>query len=278
MRQQLRVCSARSWYNKGIMALPNYPREIYKKNPLAEVVCQVRFGALPDMSGKQLDTFWEHIRDRFPRMEAEEGIDPLDVSNGLPQEVSDHLPAQGFYDFISEDGLWTLSLTADSLALTCRSYERWEEFKIWLILALDALEQTYQPRTFLRVGLRYLDVVQRSLLGLDGAAWPQLLAGPLIGELASPDIGHDIEYVTREFVFRLNDAYASRVRVRHGFVQTEDAAEEICYLIDSDFYTDEEAERSDADKILDEYHRYARRFFRWCISEQLHAAMEPVRT
>jgi uncharacterized protein (TIGR04255 family) len=259
------------------MALPNYPREIYQKNPLAEVVCQVRFAASSGMPRKQLNAFWDRIRDRFPRMEEAEGVEAPNVTDELPQEVIDYLSLHEFYDFISEDGLWTLSLTADSLALTCRSYERWEEFKIWMALALDALERTYQPQTFLRLGLRYLDVVQRSQLGLDGVAWPELLAGPLVGELASPDIGSDIEDVTHEFVFRLNDAYESRVRVRHGFVQTEDDTGEICYLVDSDFYTDEKVERSNADKILDEYNRYARRFFRWCISEQLHTAMDPVR-
>lgn len=262
---------------KVSMALPNYPREIYRKNPLAEVVCQVRFTAPPDMSGKQLESFWDHIRDRFPRMEAEEGIGSLNIVAEMSQEVTDSLPIQKFYDFISEDGLWTLSLTEDTLALTCRSYERWEEFKIWMSEALAALQRTYRPLTFLRIGLRYLDVVQRSQLGLETVEWPELLAAPLVGELASPDIGPDIEDVTREFVFRLHDAYESRVRVRHGFVHTEEDLGEICYLVDSDFYTDEEVEINDADKILDEYNRCARRFFRWCISEQLHAAMEPVR-
>ncbi len=258
------------------MALPDYPREIYQKNPLAEVVCQVRFFASSDVSGQSLDSFRESIRERFPHMEIEAGIEPPKEGQ-LPQEVIENLPTQNFYDFTSDDGLWTLSLTKGVLALTCRRYERWEEYTSWLSLALDALQHAYQPQTYLRIGLRYLDVVQRSQLGLESVAWPDLLAGPIVGELASPDIGNDIEDVTREFIFRLNDAYGSRVRVRHGFVQTEEDADETCYLVDSDFYTDTEVKITDVYKILDAYHGYARRFFRWCLSEQLHAAMEPIR-
>ena len=256
------------------MALPTYPREIYQKNPLAEVVCQIRFSSLSDLSGKKLEIFRQLAQDRFPRMEVEEGI--ATIPTELPLAVMEKFPSQNFYDFISEDGLWTLSLTEDTLALTCRRYERWEEFKSWMSLCLDALQRSYQPQTCSRIGLRYLDVLQRSQLGLEDASWSELLAGPLIGELASPDIGQDIEDVTREVVFRLNDTYESRVHVRHGFVETEDETAEICYLVDSDFYTDEEVEIDDASKILDAYHRHGRNFFRWCISERLHAAMEPV--
>ena len=102
------------------------------------------------------------------------------------------------------------------------------------------------------MGLRYIDVIQRSPLGLAGVPWKELLSPLLVGELASPDIGDDIEHVAREVVFRLNDARDSRVRMRHGVARLE-GVDELCYLIDSDLFTDQQTEWRDADRSLDEY-------------------------
>ena len=260
------------------MALPEYSRVIYQKNPLAEVICQVRFPALLALESERPTAFWNRIRHQFPTMEVKEspvGIPVPLPPVSLPPDFANWLRNMKAYDFVSEDDLWTVSLSKDFLALTCRYYERWEGFKQRLLPALDAVQEIYQPPACQRIGLRYVDVIQPSSLGLMGTPWAELLSPPLVGELASSDIGADIEHVAREVVFRLNDGRESRVHMRHGLARL-DGVDDLCYLIDSDFFTDQQMEWHDASRTLDEYNRYAGRLFRWCISDRLHAAMEPV--
>jgi uncharacterized protein (TIGR04255 family) len=243
-----------------------------------EVICQVRFPALSALESERPTEFWNRIRHQFPTMELKPPTFGMPVSlppTSLPPDVANWLLNMKTYDFVSEDNLWTVSLSRDFLALTCRYYERWEGYRQRLLPVLDAVQEIYQPAACQRVGLRYVDVIQRSALGLTGVPWAELLSPLLVGELASSDIGGDIEHVARDVVFRLNDDRESRVHVRHGLARL-DGVDELCYLIDSDVFTDQQMEWRDASRALDEYNRYAGRLFRWCISDRLHAAMEPV--
>ena len=257
------------------MALPEYPRVIYNRNPLAEVICQVRYTALPTLEAQRPVAFWQRIRDVFPYMEMREGIG-IEAPFPLLPQIAAALPRHKSFEFLSEDDLWTLSLTKDYLALACRNYVRWEQFTGRLLPALDALQGLYKPEGYIRVGLRYLDVIQRSALGLTDVPWSDLLTAPLVGELAATELAADIEHVAREFVLRINDIPQSRVHVRHGFAQVA-GIDEMCYLIDSDFYTGKRVEVQDAINSLSSFNRYAGRLFRWCITDRLHTAMEPSR-
>src|SRR5262249_12560790 len=140
--------------------------------------------------------------------------------------------AQTAHEFASRDERWKLSITRDFIALTCRSYERWEDFKENLRAPLDALQALYSPAFFTRIGLRYRDVIRRSILALDQVGWSELLQPWVAGELASPEIAADTEHCARELVIRLVDG-RSHLRVHHGLA-VDDTTQEQCYVIDAD--------------------------------------------
>lgn len=260
------------------MPFPESERVLYERNPLAQVICQLRFPSILRIDAEVPAKFQDAIRADFPMCRGSEDVELLQVE--FPEEIrkllGTNLPfrtAKSAHTFTTDDGQWQVSLTRDWLALTAMKYERWEKFRERLRVPLEALQEIYSPPFFTRVGLRYQDVLRRSALHLDEVSWHDLLQPHIGGELAVPEIASAIEHVHRQTRIRIDDR-PSHVQIRHGFARRGDSPE-VCYLIDSDFYTEQRTGVNDAETILDEFNRYAGRLFRWCITERLHTAMGP---
>jgi len=176
------------------------------------------------------------------------------------------------YDFLSADEKWTVSLTSDFLSLTSRDYHRWERFKDHLAEPLSALLEVYCPSFLTRIGLRYRDVIRRSSYGLQDVPWSTLLQPQIAGELSVDEVAPAIQH-TAETIFAMPNNMG-RLRVLHGLSSTDASGEKV-FVIDSDLFTDERKDPTDAWKILDYFNRQARCFFQWCITPKLHAALEP---
>jgi uncharacterized protein (TIGR04255 family) len=260
---------------------PDSPRVVYEKNPLIEVVCQLRFPPILRIDTEPPGTFQEKIRKDFPLFR--ERISSLaipDFPPGLPEGVVKAIQAAiagplapKAYEFVTADETWTVTLTRAFLAVKTTSYTRWEHFKNHLVEPLHALIEIYAPAFFTRIGLRYQDLIERSKLGLGQSPWSHLLRPAIAGELASPELaGSVVEAFTQVLIRFPNEL--GQVRVRHGFVQVAGSDEE-CYLIDSDFFREGRIGTNDASRILDYFNRQSGRLFRWCIDDRLHQAMGP---
>lgn len=259
------------------MPLPDSQKTIYKKNPLEHVICQVRFPSILRIDAHPPADFQDRIRQQYPILNerAELMTNPAAASivNLFPPQVKDTLGTnRKIYDFVSADENWTITLTKESIALTANNYKRWQSFKSHFEPALQALIEIYRPAFFLRIGLRYQNVIQRSKLGLENAPWVSLLKPYIAGALSS-DIADDVVSAFETFEIKIMDIGSARVQ--HGLVESEDNEE--CYLIDSDFFTDKRTEINNATKTLDQFNQQGTRLFQWCITEQLHDAMEPSR-
>jgi uncharacterized protein (TIGR04255 family) len=262
------------------MPFPESPRVIYENNPLAEVICQLRFPSILRIDSEVPYRFQERVREEYPLFEENQGADvKLNLSPEVAKIIGSASPVslrsgKSSYEFISDDGMRKVSLTRDFLALSVAKYERWENFKSNLNLPLNALVEEYSPAFYSRIGLRYKDIIRRSTLGMENESWAVLLKPHIAGELSSEDVAEDIDHAVREVGIRLSES--SRVVIRHGLVQLREGDKvEDCYLIDSDFFIDQKMEISDASEILDVFHKQAGRLFRWCISDRLHDAMHP---
>jgi uncharacterized protein (TIGR04255 family) len=258
---------------------PDSPRVIYKQNSLIEVVGQLRFAPILRIDTEPPADFQERVRLNFPVL-TERTSDVFQVPPGLPPQFANlvrssfgkqALPSS--YDFVTADGLWTIQLTRDSLALTTTAYKRWEDFKARFEGGLKALVDVYKPAFFTRVGLRYQNLIQRSRLHLDSQPWSALLKPRIAGLVGSEglDVSESLSIVS----IRLPQA-DGHVRIRHGLAQAAGASEE-CYLIDSDFFTEERISTNDAFGTLDYFNSQSGHLFRWCIEDRLHDAMEPER-
>ena len=258
------------------MAFPEMPRVLYELNPLDEVICQLRFPPVLRIETEVPSLFQERIRAIFPFYEAKPS---LKLPPGLPADVVSSL-VQGTplglgptHEFSSVDKQWVVSLTREFLALTCRRYERWERFRDLLRGPLGALLEIYAPSFYTRVGLRYIDLIRRSVLGMGHVGWDELLKPWVAGPFGSPEVSRDVAHAASDFLIALAETDSS-LRVRHGIV-LQPGSQEHCYLIDADFFDERRTETTNVFPRLDALNRQAGLFFRWCIRDRLHEAMRP---
>lgn len=257
------------------MPFPDCARVIYAKNPLDEVICQLRFPPVLRIESELPARFQEAIRDAFPLYTEAQATSPVAE---VPPQIRKLLPREFLqggaktHQFASEDKRWILGLTRDAVALSTSNYERWDEFRERLAHPLEALLEQYQPAFFTRVGLRYQNVINRTKLGLAGVPWTTLLQPHILGEFSSTHILEDeIDQAARQARLRLP---CGHVLIRHGLGTATDT-KELCFFIDGDFYVDTKTEPNDANTTLDNFNSQAGRLFRWCIADRLHNAMEP---
>ncbi len=127
------------------MPFPEANRVLYRKNPLDQVVCQLRFPPILRIDAEIPAEFQEMVRRQIPNL-TETSEWKLEVPPGLKDQISPEILRQILqssgnknYEFSSEDGQWKINLTRTFVALTTQRYERWEEFKEKLEIPFRAL-------------------------------------------------------------------------------------------------------------------------------------------
>lgn len=262
------------------MLFPEIQRVIYKKNPLDQVICQVRFPSILKIDAEIPADFQDRIRGEFPNFSEKSELKlevpragkgqevPLELLRGAQQSLSTKN-----YEFISEDNLWRINLTRTFLALTSNKYERWEDFKGKLLAPLNALIEIYAPIHFSRIGLRYIDVIKRSGLGLIDSSWGDLIQPYILGILDSPTVSKHVQSFENRYEISLSE-HKDLVTLSTKFV-VHVGDGETCYMIDADFSNAGKVPVEGAIEKLDYFNKHASRLLRWCITDRLHQAMEP---
>jgi uncharacterized protein (TIGR04255 family) len=120
-----------------------------------------------------------------------------------------------------------------------------------------------------------MDVIAKSTLGLE-AEWRELIQPYIAGTLSLPDMADRIQDQISIAVISMKPQ-EFQVRLQQGLVKHNETGE-ICYLVDSDFFTldGQQIEVDDGINKLNAFNEQARRLFRWCITDKLHMALEPV--
>ncbi len=265
------------------MPFPDSKRVVYGENPLTEVICQLRFPPILDISTVDPAEFQGHVRRLFPLYKkAGPGL-----SVGLPAEVPEQVQnivtqfVQGGdvdtrHKFLTDDELRAITLTRDFVAVTDRRYVTWEKFKGDIELARNALEKVYEPAFYSRVGLRYKDVIDRSQLGLEEEPWDALLSEELIGSLlAAENLRDRVRRVQTVAQISVDEVVGGYVILRHGLLDQTQDGEAQTYTIDADFYSEEREATKDVTASLDLFNGLAGRLFRWAIKDRLHEALRP---
>ena len=80
------------------MPFPDYGRVIYQRNPLIEVICQVRFPPVLRIDVEPPAAFQEAIRDEFEVLSEDAGIEaplpiPPEMARRIPPEMARQLGA-----------------------------------------------------------------------------------------------------------------------------------------------------------------------------------------
>jgi uncharacterized protein (TIGR04255 family) len=252
------------------MTFPESPRVLFELNPLVEVVCQLSFPSVLRIDSQSPAAFQDRVRAAFPVFVRQvvspvQGLVPVELANLIGGGVAS-------YQFASEDEQWRLTLSRDFLALSTSKYVDWADFKTRLQQPVAALLGEYQPAFFQRIGLRYRDVIVRSVLGLQDVAWSDLVRPEIAGELGS-ELAPEIVRTLRELIVDLPENIG-KVRMVHGLADRDPGGEQ-CYQIDCDFFTERRTSTNETLQILDAFNGRAGSLFRWCIQRRLHDALRP---
>lgn len=252
-------------------------RCVYRTNPLAEVICQLRFPEILKIEAQLPVAFQEAIRDEYPQYSTRKET-PAPKLSGTPgnMQLQKQEPVNN-YQFVSGDGIWRVNLTSKFISLSCNKYTCWEDFAQKLDKPLAAFIKTYQPAYFDRVGLRFLNFISRKDLGLEGTPYKELIQPCYLGLLADDDIseagitrcGIDVETAIRG---------GCRVKIHSGpgMVKRNGKPDnEIKFVFDQDLYMPGRVPVNHSAGALQTLHAQADSIFRGAITSTLHDAMEP---
>src|SRR5436190_490120 len=107
------------------MTFPASERIVFKENPLAEVICQLRFPTILAIAAEVPAAFQERIREGYPVYRRN---DPLAVQPPEVGALLARLPLQApegaaEHNFVTEDGSRTITLASTFLAVTETDYK-----------------------------------------------------------------------------------------------------------------------------------------------------------
>ncbi len=208
--------------------------------PLELVVAQVRFPPIMSIASESgfIGPFQEALRREYPvlRPSLETRVVLTPDGKALPQE------GQRVWRFEQKDGPWQLALTADFIAVSTNTYTNRGDFIARVGAVLEALDRSFAPGRFERVGVRYVSrVVEPELL----QQLPRLFRPEVLGLAGVPvEPGEArLRHSLTDSLITLNEVV--NVRARWGMMPphtTFDAAlppsEAAGFILDLDVYSD----------------------------------------
>lgn len=253
-----------------LMNFTEEPRVVYERNPLAEVVCQLRFPRLLELDDSVPANFQKSLGRSYPSVESRQTVT---FHIGNEEGTAPPTSRRVIYDFSDRDRQYTISLCSDFLAVKTVRYTRWETFLSHIQCAISALRSSYDVPFYSRLGLRYVNIIKRADLGISDVPWTDLIRGSALGLLGDGDI--PIDSIIEQSSATVLSIGNGRVAIRSGINIADDGTTKN-YVVDSDFFFDSPMEKDeDAYRLLAYYNGAARNAFRWHIKPRLHDAMEP---
>ena len=252
-------------------------RCVYRRNQLAEVICQLRFPEILTIEANIPVQFQDTIREDFPRYSVRKEA-PAPTLTGTPGNFRmENQPQTNNYQFVSADGIWRVNLTSKFISLACCRYNGWEDFAAKLDKPLAAFIKIYRPAFFERVGLRYLNFISRRDLDLEGTPFRELLQPQYLGLLADDQVAE--QATSRNSVdaeLGIRGGCRAKIHAGPGLVKRNGQSDpEIKFVFDMDLYMQGNVAVNLSAGALQTLHGQAFPIFRGAITDTMHDALEP---
>jgi uncharacterized protein (TIGR04255 family) len=241
------------------------------------VICQLRFPTILKIETEIPSKFQDAIRKEFPlyNKKIEYNLSsPLNFNNQGPFDIINKISRTSTtvnHEFSSIDNKWQINLGKTFISITSNEYHNWKEFMDFFNGPLEVLIKEYEPSIFTRIGLRYVDIIDKKKFGIDQHIWADLINPELLGLLSS-DFHDRINNVQTTHEMNLEED--NFLRIITSIVRRTDNPDQ-CYLIDSDFFNNTKNEFDKIHPILEYLHTEADNFIQWAVSKLLHDSMEP---
>lgn len=255
----------------------NKERCRYRANPLAEVICQLRFPEILAISSQAPVDFQEAIRSEYPGFLRRQEMQPPRITGSGDNLKVHQQPTVTNYQFSSPDGVWRVNLTGTFISLTCSRYTCWEEFAAKLDKPLAAFIRIYHPAYFERIGLRYMNFISRFDLGLEGVPFSQLMQPCYLGPLMEEDVTEAAaSRCTVDAEMAIRGGCRVKLHAGPGLVKRGGKEDkEIKFIFDQDLYMPGQLQPNLVAGALQTLHAQADSIFRGAITDRLHNAMDP---
>ncbi len=126
-------------------------------NQIDRVIFQIRFPAVLEID-KRINEFQNELYAEYPNYQRTQSL-PIGLET-VPV-FPDHI-------FYTDDRTWSVTLSVCAMSLTCSKYTDWDEFRAKLHQIIDIFVNLFNVRKCNRIGLRYINAIRPSAVGLDG--------------------------------------------------------------------------------------------------------------
>lgn len=254
------------------------PRCLYRRNQLADVICQLRFPEILTIGANAPVEFQETIRDVFPQYAARKEVPAPKITGAAGHLSLENQPETVNYQFTSADGTWRVNLTSRFISLACTKYPGWEEFARLLDKPLAAFIKIYKPAYFERVGLRYLNFISRKELSVEDVPFRELIESCYLGPLQEEDVlEHTVSRCSVDTEMSIRGGCRVKIHAGPGLVKKNGTADgEVRFIFDQDLYMPGNIPVHLSAGALETLHGQAFDIFRNAITDTLHNALEPV--
>lgn len=159
---------ATTWHADSLLTMPSTANQgQYTRNYLQQTVCELRFPTLLSLADpRPPERFANALRKLYPIHGL---VSEVTVNIGSPQ----HASSLG-HQFKTASGHWAVSLKSNSLTVETNQYTRFEDLLARLRVVIDAALPVIDSDFFTRVGLRYINLVRTTGLGMTQWVNPQL--------------------------------------------------------------------------------------------------------
>lgn len=246
----------------------------YSNPPLVETVFELRFPPILKIDTETPDKFQDMIRHRFPGYEVKNEIQQQIVGNVNQNQFSaeTRLSSNIVHVFSSDDKRNVVKLSRNNIFYSTTNYLGWERFKEESVFVMQHFANIYQTSQFSRIGLRYINVIDRTKLGLDvSTPWEALVKNYYLGLLANPTESKNIE--SYELVTGLKFGAKTAINLRVTLLVNLNS-QETCLGLDNDCFLPEGDE--DFQATIESLHRYCEHYFLDAITKELRSAMKPL--
>lgn len=251
------------------MPIPSSERIVFQRHPIREVICQLRYPTILRLKTEPPAEFQERVQEDYPDYE--------EVVETVPGQLGEVLRQAGLvpktetnHRFWNEERTRSITVSTDFIALSNKDYRGWSAFLGEILQAQQALQQVYRPSSYKRVGLRYINVINRHEFGVEEEPWRELLNPELLG-IAGSEVADDLQQTQSESTIRLQEIDEAYVTLRHGII-LEDSGTSV-FLVDSDFYTTAQCKEADLEQILNSFHEHAGNLVRWWYADRFRAVL-----
>ena len=259
------------------MHFPEAERVVYQNNPLHEVICQLRFPTILRIANETPSDFQERMRSRLP--DYAEEVNAATIEN-VPTQLVDMLRASPLtkrHRFASSKSGLAVLLDAQSLTVSTANYTNWQEFSELIFESIAALEETYRPSKYTRIGLRYQNVIYTNegiYADKDGHVnWAEYIRRELVGVMNEPIWANTSSEYRSQIRCELSSEGDS-LFMQYG-IGHEEGSESLAFILDFDYYIQRESEPNNAKDVIERLHGYSGPAFRWAITDELHRQLGP---